>query len=277
MRRRSIGTLILIGILLATLLLLSIRSTEGFQSEPRVAIVTANFGGYDTLKEHRIPLAEKVDWYYFTDRPVQSGFWNVITTPYHRGAEHPECVGGRNSIHTTKDGRTRNMMSAKYYKVKMHEIDILKPYDYYIWIDSSITLRPTFLEEILKLLRQDHELISFKHSKRSTLAEEILESRNSPKYTSQPLEDQVTSYTNDGFKDDMGLFENTIMIHKNTPQNARLFDLWWEQNVKHTYQDQISFPYCLWKLGRLPEYVIKENVFQNEKFSFVSHDSLQNH
>jgi Protein of unknown function (DUF616) len=257
------------------------RSGEGFTAadEPlpyRIAVVSANFGGYDTIKEHRIRLAEKVDWYYFTDSDtIQSTQWNIIRRPYHQEAQP---VHGVNSLQNgTLDDRTRNMMTAKYYKAQTHRIDILKDYDYYIWIDGSIRLRDSFLEEVCKLFDNGSELISFQHSKRSTLADELAESRKSVKYKTQNLEKQIADYRSAGYKDDLGLYENTIMIRKNTAKNAALFDEWWRHNVQYSYQDQLSFPYCAWKLKTRPDTVLQENVWSNKKFSYNQSADMKQH
>lgn len=251
---------------------------KGNQKPYKVAVITAIFGNYDTVKEHPIRLSDKVDWYCFTDnKNLKSNFWNVIYTPYHLQNDDGSLSGNINSFDSITDEKVRNMMAAKYYKAKTHEIDILKEYDYFIWVDGSIFLRDSFLEEVFKLFDRGYTLISFKHSKRATLEDEIEESRLLKKYTSQPLEEQYTRYKNEGYNNDVGLFENTIMIRKNTKENAKLFDLWWVQNVTLSYQDQLSYPYCLWKLNMYPDYVIKENVFNNEKFSYVNYDLLKNH
>ena len=44
---------------------------------------------------------------------------------------------------------------------------------------------------------------------------------------------------------------------------AKLFDDWWNENLQKSYQDQISWPYVLWKNDVLPDNVIYENVFNN--------------
>jgi hypothetical protein len=258
------------------------RCQEGFQSSGprpyRVAVVSANFGGYDTVKEHPIKLADTVDWYYFTDNTnVKSDFWNVITRPYHLQNIDKNCSDGVNSPTRMLDSRTKNMMAAKFYKAKMHKIDILKGYDYYIWIDGSIILRDSFLEEVFSLFDSGYTLISFKHSKRTTVSDEIAESIAMPKYKTQDIEGQYRAYVIQGFKDDVGLFENTIMIRKNIPKNNAVFDEWWCHNVKYTYQDQISLPFCYWKVGTMPDYVIPENVFYNKRFSYVDFNQMKKH
>ena len=43
-------------------------NTETVNNKPRVAIITANYGTYDTHKSHsNVINKELVDWYYFTD------------------------------------------------------------------------------------------------------------------------------------------------------------------------------------------------------------------
>ena len=242
----------------------------------KIAIITAIYGNYDNIKEQDINNKADVDWYCFTDNTdMKSDQWTIITTPYHLNSTKYEY---KNSYHNVSDKKIYNMMSAKYYKLKNHEIDILQKYDYIIWIDGSITLRPNFINNVLtNIIDNDYELASFKHSERNNINDEVKLSLTMDKYKTQDLNTQYQFYLQDGFNDNIGLFENTIIIRKKTERINNIFDLWWIHNLKYSYQDQISFPYVLWKLNENPDYVIQENVFNNTEYSFVDFKYMNNH
>jgi hypothetical protein len=236
----------------------------------KIAVVTAIFGDYDNLKTPPpdCELHDKVDWFCFTDNPsMSSSHWKIIHTPYHLN----------NSLQEYKDNVHKNMMNAKYYKIMMHRIPLLQNYDYYIWIDGSVSLRPTFLTNIFPLLSSNHNrLIHFQHSVRNSVRDELEASMSMQKYKDQPLREQYDQYRKEGFPDTMGLFENTVFVRKNDTLVNKMMEMWWMHNLNYSYQDQISYPFVLWKTGMRP-YVIRENVFDNEQYTFVDKRLCTNH
>jgi len=97
------------------------------------------------------------------------------------------------------------------------------------------------------------------------------------KYKSQNIMDQYNAYIEDNFPDNSGLFEKTVFIRRNNLEINNLFDLWWENNLKYSYQDQISYPYVLWKTNIMPDYIIKKNVFNNEDYTYTDGALNVNH
>jgi hypothetical protein len=270
---------LLLLILLVILYDIFNKNTENFDnipSNPKIAIITSIYGNYDNIKDQPILEADKVDWYCFTDnKNMKSNQWNIITEPYHLKTQKYDCKNWYDNI---KDDKTYNMMCAKYYKIKYHEIDILQKYDYIIWIDGSILLREKFIVNVINnIINNNYELINFKHSKRTNIKDELQESLNSKKYTNQNITQQYDNYIKSGFTDNIGLFENTIIIRKPNNRTNKIFDLWWIENLKQSFQDQISYPYVLWGLNEKPDYIIPLNVFDNEEYSYVNYDLIKNH
>lgn len=247
--------------------------------KPRIAVVTAIYGAYDNLKEPTgVNNRESFDWFCFTDDAnMKSPVWKVVNTPYHKQNGKEEYKQYKNYYDNIKDPKVMNMMSAKYYKIKTHEIDILKDYDYYIWVDGSLLLRPEFVNNIQKLIDQKYELINFKHPERTNIKDEMNLSVGMGKYKEQDIPTQYAAYVSDGFPDDMGLFECTMIIKKNVPRINDAFDIWWIQNMQYSYQDQISYTYSLWKKGIKPDYIINEKVFNNPNFSYSDRSLMTKH
>jgi hypothetical protein len=242
----------------------------------KVAIVTAIFGNYDSFKEQHVDGADLVDWYCFTDNLTVDKSkiqWKIINRPYH--LENTKGNAGINAFGNITCPRVYNMMCAKYYKIQTHAIDILKDYDYYIWIDGSIFLRQEFVTLMMRMLYhyQPSTLVSFKHSARSSVHAEFLESVNMNKYRAQPLTQQYQAYVNEKFPDNLGLFENTVMIKKNCDLVNKAFDMWWEHNLQYSYQDQISLPFIIWKSGLKRPMLIEENVFNNKRLTYTTRET----
>ena len=247
------------------------------KKENKIAVITSIYGNYDNLKEHNILNKDKVDWYCFTDGNIESNFWKIIKTPYHNN--YPDNINYNNYKNfylNIKDNETKNMMCAKFYKIKSHEIDILKKYDYFIWIDGSIILQKDFINNILSLIN-NNKLINFKHSQRNNIKDELNISLKLPKYNNQKLKYQYDEYIKQQFPDNVGLYENGIIIRKNDSKINNLFNDWWIEILKYSFQDQISYPYVLWKNNILPDYVINENIYNNKKYSYVDYNLMKNH
>ena len=239
----------------------------------KIAVITSIYGDYDNLKDQENVLErDLVDWYCFTDNSkIKSDFWKICNVPYHiiNTKNNNDYLKFKNYYNNIKDHKIYNMMSAKYYKSQMHHIDILQNYDYYIWVDGSMFLRDNFIVNIFKLIDQDYNLINFKHSVRNNIKDETNVSINMNKYKYQNILYQYNSYIEDKFPDNIGLFEKTIFIRKNNEIMNDLFNLWWLNNLEYSYQDQISYPYVLWKKNIKPDYIINENVFNNKNYSYT--------
>jgi hypothetical protein len=257
-----------------------IKNIENYDNEKRykVACITSIYGNYDELKTPNIKNMKLVDWYCFTDSNIKNDIWQIINKEYHIENMKDEYKINKNYYNNIIDKKIYNMMSAKYYKIKTHEIDILKEYDYYIWIDGSIYLQDEFLNNILFIIyNNDINLINFKHSEREFIRDETLFSLQMPKYNDQDLDLQYNKYLKNGYLDNYGLYENTIIIKRNDKKINTLFNKWWEHNIKYSYQDQISYPYVLFKCNIKPDYVINENVFNNSNYSYVDFELMKTH
>ena len=239
----------------------------------KIAIITSIYGNYDILKEQKINNRSSIDWFCFTDNNnLENKEWNIINTPYHM----IELNEYYNSL-KQKDLKHYNMMSAKYYKIKPHNIDILQDYDYYIWIDGSIILQNDFIKNIFEVInKNDNDVINFKHSVRNNIKDELFVSIKMIKYKNIDLYKQYNHYIKEGFTDDIGLYENTIIIRKNKSYINNVFDKWFQENIKYGFQDQISLPFIYWKY-KVNFYIINENVFNNDLYSYVDFSQHVNH
>jgi hypothetical protein len=257
------------------------KSNNTVKPNGKIAIITSIYGNYDNLKEQRIKNKDKVDWYCFTDNlNLKNDLWNIINTPYHlQDKDNDKFVKYKyhySNIDKSKNPKIYNMMCAKYYKIKTHKIDILQKYDYFIWVDGSVFLRPDFIDNMIYNCN-NYNLINFKHSERDNIKDEYELSITIPKYNDKDLYNQYQTYINKEFPDNIGLFENTIFARKNDNRINHIFDKWWVHNLEYSFQDQISYPFVLWESKSIPDLIIQENVFNNHNYSYVDFGLMKNH
>ena len=216
----------------------------------KIALITVNFGNYDSFKEPKnLKNVEMFDWYYFTDLEIKSTVYKVITHPYHLDEFSLE---------------SKKIYWAKYYKMQHHKIDLLKNYDYIIWLDASFEiLNVNFVNDIINLINQQNMILMY-HPHRTTIKEEVDILNRMPKFKGQDFNKQYNAYIKEGFNDDKGLYSSGFIIRKINDFMNKFFDDWFNEIKKYTYRDQVSFSYVLWKNNIMPDIVIKQNVFNNK-------------
>jgi Protein of unknown function (DUF616) len=215
--------------------------------QPRRALYTAIFGNYDRLKD--VAKQPGVDLICFTDdATLQHPAWQV------RYAQ-PKYAHPR--------------LSAKYFKALSHVV--LSEYDEVLWIDGSFTVQdPAFAPDAFQYL-ENAGMALFLHPDRGCIYDEAEISQQMIKYRDQNITGQVACYRKEGFPAQAGLFAGGIIARRNDDVQIRRFnEAWMEQNEKWTYQDQISLPYVLWKLGIEPA-VFRQYLWRSRWGVWESH------
>jgi len=142
---------------------------------------------------------------------------------------------------------------AKLPKINPHRYDFLKnDYEYVIWIDGDMeVINRNFVDEILGFMDDSGLVISPHFDPRHCAYGEA--TIRPPKYASEPLDEQVAFYRQEGFPEDFGLYEGGVAARRmNAPGLEELEQVWLQQNIDYSYQDQVSLPYALWKTGFKP-------------------------
>ena len=211
----------------------------------KIAVYTAIIGGYDDPKPF-IPQNVDCDYFLFTD----------------------------NSRIPDQFKQLSPRMQAKWYKLHPH---VLFPdYDLIIWVDGcAYFLSDRFVERMIKEIG-DNEIMCCRHPEnRNCIYDEAEYCKNMPKYVSQPIDNQVEQYKNDGYPRQNGLYACGIIVSKPTTNTKIFMGAWWYENVSKTYQDQLSFPYVSWKL-KIPVKMCEINIYKNQYVEFRTdqHKSL---
>jgi len=162
---------------------------------------------------------------------------------------------------------------------KMLAWDTDPGFDYYVWLDSTFSIvRPDAVEWIVNYC-DGVDVTFFKHSKRSSVREELafmqehlkrgdryLEER----YNSEPLAEQVAHYLQDPAFEDSVLFECGVFVYSSQlvkNRNTNVLKEWFYQNCRWSLQDQLSLPYALSKIA-CSRRVFDTTIFDNPYFEY---------
>lgn len=182
--------------------------------EIKKAIYTVLIGGYDNINS----APDYVGWdcFLFTDLDItEPKGWKIIKI--------------NDDLEPKKLSRKIKILGHKY----------LPDYDLLCYIDCNITLGK----------KPPSHPLYVRHPSRNTVTAECERVILIGKDKKSIVLKQLDSYTSKGFPDNFGLFQNGFFIRENNTETNLIYDFWWDEVKKHSYRDQISFPYVLWKLG----------------------------
>lgn len=203
----------------------------------KIAVYTCVTNGYDHDMSHKYDETGDVDYFYFTDGMSfpKDDRWQPVLL---------EEVW----VPLALDPRRR----AKYPKLWPYFAKEIRDYKYTVWVDGSMSiLNPTFPQEIVKYIQNGWVISPHFDGRDCAYGEATIRPE---KYRNEPLDEQVEHYEKEGFPHNYGLYECGVMARdmENTKvEEASRF--WLGENLKWSYQDQVSLPYVLWKTGYKPD------------------------
>ena len=234
----------------------------------RAIVYTAIFGGYDGLKQPVLQ-DEACDFICFTDSAM------------------PSRVGAWRVIHVRRDRQVHPRMQAKYFKLLSHRIfpggrlaaryapfSVRRRADLSIWIDGSLQIKsPSFVSDMRRNL-DDGDWAMFAHPWRDCIYEEASASLTLPKYQTVPILPQVDAYKS-VVPPHGALYAGGVIVRREpvTECLKRVDELWWQENVKWTFQDQLSLPYVIRRIANCEPLHIPGDIFSNAWFDFIPHDN----
>ena len=232
----------------------------------KIAIYTAFTGNYDTLKHPEV-IDENCDYICFTDNPeLKSDLWKIIPM---------------------EESILDNNRKAKQYKILPHKY--LKDYKYSFWLDGTFKIKGSIREYIYNNIRANSNMLVVVHTERDCVYDEYDASKIIPRYPRAVMEEQVEFYRSQGFPEHYGLGVMGALFRKhNDPDVIKLMDDWWDENIKYTNQDQLSFAFVCWKNDFHPsvsrifywdnEYWVKEGKYYHHNVIFytpITSDNLR--
>lgn len=193
---------------------------------PKIVVYTAIFGNLNKLID---PLFrnDNVDYIVFTDnKKFKSNIWTTkIIKPKFK---NPRIMS-----------RLPKILSHKY----------LPKHDISIYLDSDMTLITKNVYKMVEECLEGHEMALYRHYDTSCLYEH-LDVCLKLKLVGPEIAHRIRNkYMADGFPHKYGLFENGLIIRKNSEKMNKLNELWWDLYSSGSERDQLSLMYSLWKTG----------------------------
>ena len=209
----------------------------------------------------------------FTDDPNYL-YGDII--PYTHGKDEVDYIAFTNSEYLESDFWDIRKMSLwrsgrwTARKCKTSPEILLPDYDVWVWMDNEIYFTYD-LRSLVDFHLGDNDLAVHKHCDRNCLYEEVeATSRRSPLRDPIGLiTGQGKSYRDEGYPEQIGLYENGILFRKNNERVREFNKLWFDETAKWNTEDQLSMMYSLWKL---PE--VKVNPINQ---TFVLHNYANKH
>lgn len=192
----------------------------------RVVVYTAIFGGYDILRDPKWPY-RNVHYRCFTEEGGHTTeVWNVIVQPL--------------------NSRT-NARAARYRKIMAHAF--VPDADYSLWIDSNIQLVRADVLGLCEELLAEHDIAVFEHPERDCVHQEARANIILRKEFPQRINRQVNRYRLEGYPEHHGMVETGVLFRRHNKRTREFNEAWWQEIVRETHRDQLSFNYVCWKLG----------------------------
>ena len=215
----------------------------------KLCVYTCITGSYDKVCEIKVKEAG-VDYYLFTNnKKITSKTWNVVYV---------------------EDKSISDQLLSRKIKILGHEI--IKKYDISVYIDGNIIIKKRIKDYVKEVMGKKDKYVAFRHSERNSIEEEMEACLTYKKETSDKIEKLKEFYKKEGFKDNLGLAENTIHVKKtNDPVVIKTMNIWYNIVKKYSGRDQLSFMYAVSKT-KLNIKWIEKSVWDNEWFTFKKHN-----
>ncbi|ESQ43494.1 hypothetical protein EUTSA_v10013482mg [Eutrema salsugineum] len=222
-----------------------------FMKSCEVVVSTCAFGGGDNLYE---PIGmSKAS----TQKVCYVAFWDDVTLATQEAEGHK--VGedgyiGKWRIVVVKDlPFSDQRLNGKIPKMLSHRL--FPEAKYSIWVDSKSQFRRDPLGVLDALLWRTNSVLAIsEHGARSSVYDEAKAVVKKHKATPEEVEVQINQYRRDKLPDDKrfngkkALSEASVIVREHTPLTNLFMCLWFNEVVRYTSRDQLSFPYVFWRL-----------------------------
>ncbi len=217
----------------------------------KICVYTCITGDYDDLKEIK-NVEKNIDYFCFTNNHnIKSKTWNVI--------------------YIDNEGVDNHRLARK---IKILGHPIIWEYDISVWQDASVTFNKKVNSFISTFFDNEKDNLCVpKHYCRKTVKEEANECIRLKKDSKDLIKKQMLFYKENGFKDDLGLFETTVFIRNNKSKLLNdTLKVWYEMIEKYSKRDQLSLTYAAFKTGLIitPIDIV---VWNNKWFDALPHNS----
>ncbi|CAN0922128.1 Probable hexosyltransferase MUCI70 [Linum grandiflorum] len=232
------------------------EADKSYMDSCKVVVSTCAFGGGDDLYQ---PIgmsnasAHKVCYV---------AFWDDITLAAQETAGHTvgkdKFIGKWRIVLVEDLPFVDQRLNGKIPKMLGHRL--FRNAKYSIWVDSKSQFRRDPLGVVETLLWRTKSVLAIsEHGARSSVYDEAKAVVDKHKARPEEVEVQMTRYKKDGMPEDKrfngkkALNEASIIVREHTPITNLFMCIWFNEAVRFTSRDQLSFPYVLWRLKALKD------------------------
>ena len=201
-----------------------------------------------------------MEYVLFTNNPNihNAGVWRVVQIS-------SEQWQGRTE-------RENNILLSRNVKMLAHKY-LSKGAEWSIYIDADMLIKGP-LTQLFKELHEDTLFAACRHSYCKNVQEEIADLLAKNMVQPEQVKEQWQKYTEWGFRDDLGISENGLLIRKHNNQHVQsLMELWWKEYQQGCLRDQVSLMPCMYKADFMPYFkFIEKNIRANEYLDLLKHN-----
>ena len=230
------------------------EAEDHYFSADRIAVYTAEFGGYDEIMEPVLQ-PDNIDYYLLSDRPLRT---DTAWTRLDPGAYIPEAY------------RENPTLANRW--CKMHPHVLFPQYRYSVYIDANCLVVSDFTVLINRM--GDCPVAMFRHKNRECVYDEIDACQIKGKAPRKELQKHRTVLEAHGVPVKYGLAEATVIARRHMePECIRLMEDWWQAFLAGSGRDQIALIDVLWHAGIRPSQVttLGTNLYQCDLFILMPH------
>ena len=225
----------------------------------KTIIYTIITGNYDTIKQPLV-VEEGVEYYLFTNNPEikDAGVWKVVQIPSEQLQSRTE--------------KENNILLSRKVKMLPHKY-LPEGAEWSIYIDADMVIKRP-LTELLINLHQGTLFAACRHSYCKNVQEEIADLLAKNMVQPEQVKEQWQKYVECGFKDDLGISENGLLIRRHNDRLVqKLMQLWWSEYQQGCLRDQVSLMPCMYKANFVPYFqFIEKNIRANEYLEVLKHN-----
>ncbi|XP_060199561.1 probable hexosyltransferase MUCI70 [Lycium barbarum] len=223
---------------------------RSYMESCKAVVSTCAFGGGDDLYQP-IGMSESS-----LKKVCFVAFWDEITLASQEADGHKvgndRYIGKWRIILVKNLPFTDQRLNGKIPKMLAHRLFPNSRYS--IWVDSKSQLRRDPLGVLEALLWHSSSVLAIsEHGARSSVYDEAKAVVKKNKATPEEVAVQLAQYRQDGLPEDKrfngkkALAEASIIVREHTPSTNMFMCLWFNEVVRFTSRDQLSFPYVLWR------------------------------
>lgn len=195
----------------------------------RFLVYTCVFGGYDRVYPP-VECESGLDYIIITDDPAMQ-------------------VEGWHSHYVESSGFPTYKSANLHYRALIHRY--FPQYLASVYVDGNIRVKGGIMLLLERFLSSKAALGAYHHPLRRTIDLEANACIAEGKVRdAQAVRAELAAYIGDGFPDDQGLVETTVLLKNHAASDLDLgMSLWNDLYLFHLTRDQLSLPYVLWKTG----------------------------